>query len=133
MNDLFQIRVYYADTDAGGVVYHASYLSFYDRARTEFLRNLGVEHNELSKMDRVFAVRKINVEYLQPAVIDEILYINTAVNAKAKSHITIAQSIYNENHDLINSCEVLLVFVDTTRKRPAGIPNNIYERINMPT
>jgi acyl-CoA thioester hydrolase len=75
------VRVYYEDTDFSGRVYHASYLRFMERGRTEWLRSLGFEHGALSgEKGLVFAVRSLQIEYLAPAVIDDLLRVETRLN-----------------------------------------------------
>src|SRR5580704_17211033 len=74
----YAVRVYYEDTDAGGVVYHATYLRFAERARTEALRDLGVPHSEMTSQHEVmFVVRRVKVDYLGPARLDDSLVVVT--------------------------------------------------------
>src|SRR5574344_2399586 len=77
----FPIRIYYEDTDAGGIVYYANYLKFAERARTEFIRSLGInQQDELEKEDRCgFAVREVNIQYKRPAVLDDALVVTCEV------------------------------------------------------
>jgi acyl-CoA thioester hydrolase len=95
MSHLFSARVYYQDTDAGGIMYHANYLAFAERARTEALREMGIPHAEMVKRHGVmFVVRRINLDYQRPARLDEVLQIETRIEevggatAKLRQHFT---------------------------------------------
>ena len=123
------IRVYYSDTDAGGVVYHAAYINFYDRARTEFFRARGVDSTSLSGRQRVFVVKKINIEYLSPAILDDLLNVKTVITSSSKVCLTIEQSITNVQNKLINRCEVLLVYLDLMKFKPSVIHSDFYQKL----
>ena len=108
-------RVYYEDTDSGGVVYYANYLRFAERARTEWLRSKGYEQSNLWKEQGIgFVVRKCNIEYLKPAFLDDILQIETYIINKTATTITMKQIITNNNSQgqTISTIEVLLVCVN---------------------
>jgi len=95
-NSPFQwfVRVYYEDTDAGGVVYHSSYLNFMERARTELLRSKGVEQHKLKKEEGlIFAVRSASIEFIQPARFDEQLIVATEISEKSRISITFSQTV----------------------------------------
>jgi acyl-CoA thioester hydrolase len=90
----YQVRVYYEDTDAGGVVYHASYLRFAERARTEALRDLGIPHAELlERFSLMFMVRRMEVDYLRPARVDDLLRIDTEVLAVGGASAELRQTV----------------------------------------
>jgi acyl-CoA thioester hydrolase len=90
----YALRVYYEDTDAGGVVYHANYLRFAERARTEALRNLGVPHAELEKQfGLMFVVRSVKVEYEHPARLDQWLTVETAVLEIGGASLLLRQAV----------------------------------------
>jgi acyl-CoA thioester hydrolase len=106
------IRVYYEDTDAGGVVYHASYLAFAERGRTEFLRAAGYEHAPLLKEDGIaFAVVAININYKGPAKLDDLLRVKTQLTKVGGASMEMQQDIYREDQ-LITELKVTLVCVD---------------------
>jgi acyl-CoA thioester hydrolase len=90
------IRIYYEDTDFSGVVYHAAYLKFFERGRTEALRACGVHHAELLKRDEplAFAVRKMTTEWLVPAKIDDLLEVRTRFVAAKGARMLLAQEIW---------------------------------------
>lgn len=125
----FNLRVYYSDTDAGGVVYHAAYVNFYDRARTEFFRTLGIDSASLRERQSVFVVRKLAVEYLSPAFLDELLNVKTVITSSGKIRLTVEQTITNDQNEIINRCEVLLVYIDLTKRRPSEIQSDFYEKL----
>lgn len=93
------IRIYYEDTDFSGVVYHAAYLKFFERGRTEALRACGVHHSEMLKRDEplAFAVRKMTTEWLVPAKIDDLLEVRTRFLAAKGARMLLAQEIWREN------------------------------------
>ncbi|WP_446469716.1 YbgC/FadM family acyl-CoA thioesterase [Xenorhabdus stockiae] len=125
----FNLRVYYSDTDAEGVVYHGAYVNFYDRARTEFFRSLGIESGNLADRNCVFAVRKIGLEYLSPSFLDDLLHIKTVITGMGKTRLRIEQSISNSRGEVINQCEVVLFFVDLQKKKITAIPSDIFDRL----
>jgi acyl-CoA thioester hydrolase len=96
----YHVRVYYEDTDAGGVVYHAGYLRFAERARTEALRDLGIPHAELlEQFSLMFLVRRVEVDYLRPARIDDLLGIDTEVLAVGGASAALRQTVRGPRGD----------------------------------
>ena len=94
MRSQIELRVYYEDTDFSGRVYHASYLRFMERGRTEWLRERGYEHRELqSRSDLVFAVRGLNIEYLAPALMDDWLTVETTFAGQKGALLVFAQKV----------------------------------------
>lgn len=87
------VRVYYEDTDFSGFVYHASYVRFFERGRTDALRVLGVHHTELLAQDCVFVVRRMEVDYLRPAVVDDALVVRTVCEFARGARMILLQSI----------------------------------------
>lgn len=121
---IFPIRVYYADTDAGGVVHHTAYIRFFEQARTESLRQLGFELNVLfEKYGILFAIKNINISYVKPARLDDLLYIKTKVSEIRGASIMYEQSIYSAelDGDMVCSAEIKLVCVDP-KMRPCSLP-----------
>jgi acyl-CoA thioester hydrolase len=128
-NHIFNVRVYYEDTDSGGVVYYANYLRFAERARTEWLREKGYKQADLwDKQGIGFVVRKCNIEYFKPAFLDDILQIETSVVEKSSSSIKMQQIITKLNDDsqkqTISTIEVLLVCINK-QFRPQKILLNL--------
>lgn len=88
------VRVYYEDTDFSGNVYHASYLKFFERGRTEFLRDLGIYHAELAQDGIAFAVRSMTIDFDGAAHIDDMLDVQTHVESVSGARLTLGQVIY---------------------------------------
>lgn len=126
---LWPIRIYYEDTDAGGVVYHTNYLKFMERARTEWLRNLGVEQDELRDKDGViFAVRSVQADYFLPAKFNDELLVSSEVIKKGKASITIKQEVIR-NSEVLCKGIIKVASLDNTGFRPIAMPEILYEKI----
>lgn len=106
----FEVRVYYEDTDFSGAVYHAAYLRFFERGRTEFLRAEGIHHSELAREGIAFAVRSMEIEFLRAAHIDDPLVVDTAVAGIDGVRLTLDQSI-ERGDELIARARVVVVAV----------------------
>lgn len=119
------IRVYYEDTDAGNVVYYANYLKFMERARTEWLRQLGFEQDELSRRDGIlFAVRSARLEFLKPARFNDLLQATARISRRGKASLSFAQEIRRDDVVLCEG-EVKVACLDTKRFTPRPIPENL--------
>ena len=120
----FQVRVYYEDTDAGGIVYYANYLKFSERARTELLRLTGRRQFDLLREQGIgFTVRSCRAEYLAPARLDDILEVRSTVNEVLGASMRMSQSIWCDDRLL---CDLRLRIAVMNRKgRPTRIPNEI--------
>lgn len=118
-------RVYYEDTDAGGVVYYANYLKFFERARTEYLRALGISQNELSKSEKLlFVVKKCEVEYLSSAKLDDVLSVEVEILKIGIASLTINQKIHC-NQKLTTKMLVEIVAIDAETHKPKRITQNL--------
>lgn len=105
-------RVYYEDTDAGGVVYYANYLKFAERARTDFLRQSGKDHSSLAKeTGAFFVVRKAEVEYLAPGRLDDMIEVKTEVTKIGKTSIDMTQDCYNQHGTKLANVFIQIVCV----------------------
>lgn len=119
-------RVYYEDTDLGGIVYHANYLKFAERARTDWLRSLGFEQSELSKTSKVLInVYHLEIQFLSPAKLDDLLVVETQISEVKKASLKMNQVIKCNDKQLA-SLKVSLVCINLMRK-PTGWPNKLYE------
>jgi acyl-CoA thioester hydrolase len=125
---IYQARIYYADTDAGGVVYHANYLTLAERARTECLRDLGIPHASMTaEHDCLFMVRRVELEYLRPARLDDMLTITThflaqtAATLSLRQVFALADSPPNPHEDSARLL-VELVCVRASTGKPARTP-----------
>lgn len=125
----FPIRVYYEDTDAGGIVYHANHLNFAERGRTEYLRILGFLNSGLKEQEGVlFVVRKVEADYFKPARLDDLLTVKTALQTVKNTSFVMKQDIMR-GEELLFSMNVLLVCVSRDGK-PVGIPPAIKDAFN---
>ena len=125
---LFPIRVYYEDTDAGGIVYHANYLKFAERARTEMLRFSGREQFRMMADEGIgFAVRQCNVDYFRPAQLDDILEVRTTIREVAGASLRLQQDIYRDD-DLLTSLQVRLAVMNR-QGRPVRLPEDIRDSL----
>ncbi len=125
---LWDVRVYYEDTDAGGVVYYANYLRFLERARTEWLRSLGFEQDEMMATEGVlFAVRALQIDYLKPAHFNERLQVSVRVVHRGKASIAVAQSV-RRHTDALTLCtaSVKLACLDVASLRPKPMPGKLF-------
>lgn len=131
MSALFAIpvRVYYEDTDAGGVVYYANYLKFMERARTEWLRMLGFEQDELSRQDGVvFAVRTARAEFLKPARFNDLLQATVALQRRGRASLSFAQQVQRAGEVLCHA-EIRIACIETRGFTPCPIPARILARV----
>jgi len=126
----FPIRVYYEDTDAGGIVYYANYLKFFERARTEFLRSLGVEQQSFLKQNLGFVVRRVEMDNIASAKLDDLLTVTTEISELKKASLSFTQSISNQNNQLLCQAKVLVACVNLARSRPCAIPPVILGAFN---
>lgn len=130
----FPIRVYYEDTDAGGVVYHAKYLNFFERCRTEWLRQLGYEQDELKVEHNVlFVVSSLNIDYLQPALFNQQLMVTAEVTDLGASRLIMKQQILRTSAagstEIIAQGSVTLASIDSEQLKPKRIPLMIRESL----
>jgi acyl-CoA thioester hydrolase len=119
----FSVRVYYEDTDFSGNVYHSAYLHFFERGRTEFLRAIGVHHSELIEQGIAFAVRSMSIEFDAAAHIDDMLVVETRVEAATPARLSLDQQITREGA-VITRAKVLVVAINRGG-RPARMPKPI--------
>lgn len=129
---IWPIRVYYEDTDAGGVVYYANYLRYYERARTEWLRVIGIEQDDLRDQDGVlFIVRSAEIEYLRPAMFNDELVVSSAVSEIRRASLKFKQEIRRTTMqgELLNSAQFRVASITAGNLRPVGLPDYLMERI----
>lgn len=120
------IRVYYENTDAGGVVYHADYLKFFERTRTDWLRALGVEQDQLREQhDVIFAVSRMSIDYRHPARFNDLLTVDCKVKRLRRASIELDQTILSQQDQLLCSAEVLVACVNSLSFKPSLIPDSI--------
>ncbi len=132
----FSIRVYYSDTDCGGIVYHARYLDFAEHARTELLRDIGIatkqtgSHRELMEQEAMaLVVKSANIDYQRPAYLDDLLTVETEIAEAKRFSIVFRQTVKREGETL---CVVLVkvAAIDTTTMRPKPMPEWFVPAVN---
>ncbi len=117
-----EVRVYYEDTDAGGIVYHARYLAFAERARTEAMRAQGASHDALAKEHGLFfVVRRVEMDYLRPARLDELLVIETSAVGLGGASVVVRQA-FSVGYREVAVLRVKLACIGQASGRPAAIP-----------
>lgn len=132
------LRVYYEDTDSGGVVYYANYLKFMERARTELLRSIGYEQDQLQQeLGIIFAVHSASIQYKKPARFNDELNVVTTISSLAKASMTFKQSVNLEvSHHaaaatgLLADAEIKIACLNAEKFSPQSIPASIIEKIN---
>jgi acyl-CoA thioester hydrolase len=122
---VWQLRVYWEDTDGGGVVYHARYLNFFERARTEWLRSLGVDQSRLAAEEGVlFVVRRVEIDFFRPARMDDALRVSVHSVSAGRSKLEIAQEMVRESDGvLLASAEVTAACLEARSFKPTRIPS----------
>jgi len=128
---VWPVRVYWEDTDAGGVVYYANYLRFLERARSEWLRALGIHQAELMQTDKVvFVVRRVEVDYLAPARFDEALQVRCRIALQGRASLVMTQTIERAADAVrLLDATVRLACVSADALRPVKIPSGVLERL----
>lgn len=122
---VWPVRVYYEDTDSGGVVYHANYLNFMERARTEWLRALGFEQDVLRHEHSIlFAVHSLQLNYRRPARFNDALKIESILHKAAGASLMFEQKIYRDE-ELLCEAQVRVACLDNDSFRPKSIPSFI--------
>ncbi|OGT35409.1 MAG: tol-pal system-associated acyl-CoA thioesterase [Gammaproteobacteria bacterium RBG_16_51_14] len=128
MNDFsWPVRVYYEDTDAGGVVYYANYLRFMERARSEWLRSLGHEQDRLIQEEKIiFAVRQVTIDYHKPARFNDMLNVNTTIQKKRGASLYFLQTIRNQQGELLCQAMVKIACLNAETMKPRPLPDTIF-------
>ena len=128
---MWPVRVYYEDTDAGGVVYYANYLKFAERARTEWLRAIGYGQSALAQTHGVvFMVRSVGIEFLKPARFDDALEVTVELDRTGGGQIDLNQRVLR-GEELLATVEVKIACVALGTMRPTRLPRALAERIRM--
>jgi acyl-CoA thioester hydrolase len=128
----WQVRVYYEDTDSGGVVYYANYLRFMERARTEWMRALGFEQDELSRDDGLlFAVRSASVDYLRPARFNDLLTVSVRVVERRRASLVFEQQVHrcDDQQGPLCHAAIRIACLDAGSLAPRPIPEKILREI----
>jgi acyl-CoA thioester hydrolase len=122
---VLDLRVYYEDTDAGGVVYHSNYLNFMERARTEWLRSLGFEQDQLrAQYGLVFAVSRVEVKFLRPARFNDALQVSARLTQLGRASLSMSQEV-RRGTEVLCRAEVKIASIEINQFKPAPIPRAI--------
>lgn len=122
------VRIYYEDTDAGGVVYYANYLKYFERARTEWLRAAGFDQGELAReRNLLFVVRSIEARYRQPARLDDCIDVTAQAEAIGRASVDFDQAALASDGALLVSARVRIASLDAATFRPCVMPADILE------
>lgn len=118
----FTLRVYYEDTDLAGLVYYANYLKFIERARSEYVRELGIDQAAMKADGLVFAVSRVEADYIQPAKYDDLLCVRTTITRKTAARLTLKQEVMREDARLFEAIVTIVCLDETGRPQrlPAG-------------
>lgn len=130
---LFPVRVYWEDTDGGGIVYYANYLKFLERARSEWLRALGLDQGALQRDERIqFAVVEAQVRYRRPARYDDLLAVSAAVQSWRGASVTFAQEIRRDaaGGELLVEATIRAACLDAVTLRPRPLPRRLLEDLS---
>jgi acyl-CoA thioester hydrolase len=129
MTHRFPIRVYYEDTDMGGIVYYANYLKYIERARSAWVREMGIDQNEMRDKDGVvFAVRRVEADYLGPAKFDDELEVRTTTQAVTGARLVMEQQVVR-GEEVLFSAQVTIVCIGDGGA-PARLPEGLRHRLH---
>ncbi|WP_375175238.1 tol-pal system-associated acyl-CoA thioesterase [Pseudooceanicola sp.] len=129
MTHRFTLRVYYEDTDLAGIVYYANYLKFIERARSEWIRTLGVDQKAMKEeTGTVFAVRRVEADYLSPARFDDELEVQTSTEAVTGARIILRQDVLRDGEVLFTAHVTIVAIAETGH--PARLPANIRRQMH---
>jgi acyl-CoA thioester hydrolase len=128
---VWQLRVYWEDTDAGGVVYHSRYLNFFERARTEWLRSRGIEQSRLARDEKlVFAISRMEVDFLLPAVLDDELDVSVRSVSAGRTRLEFSQELTRRSDGrILSRAQVRAACLDADSFKPARMPDWIQQQV----
>jgi acyl-CoA thioester hydrolase len=121
----FALRVYYEDTDVGGIVYHANYLKYFERARTEWLRDIGINQAFFLQQKLGFVVRKVEMDNLASAKLDDLLEVKSTILILKRASLVFQQQISNQAQQLLCKAQVRIACIDFSQNKPCAIPASI--------
>ena len=137
MDFAFPVRIYWEDTDAGGIVFYANYLKYFERARTEWLRSLGIEQQKLrDQTGAMFVVTQAQIDYHRPARLDDQLLVTARLQASGRASLTIHPQAFlqpagaSDAPLLLCEASVRIGWVDGASMRPTRIPNSLLEQLS---
>ncbi len=127
----FPVRVYYEDTDVAGLVYHANYLKFFERARTEWFRELGVDQSQMMLEDTIFAVSEIDIKYLKPARFNDPLTVVSTITKCGYASVIFEQKLYHNDNPTVtlSSATVKVVNITLSTMKPHPLNEALKEEL----
>ncbi len=130
---IWPVRVYYEDTDSGGVVYHSNYLKFMERARTEWLRSMHLEQDDIvNEYGILFVIHSLAINYLKPALFNDALLVKTSVQKLTRASIVFQQFIVRQDDDgkeqVLTQGTVKVVSLGVEQKKPVPLPEAVYDQ-----
>lgn len=125
------IRVRYGETDQMGIVYYGNYPSYFEVARTEWLRNLGVTYKGMEKNGIKLPVISLNIQYIKPAEYDDVLTVHVTLKKRPLVKIEFDYEIINQNKEKISTGNTVLAFIDSKTNRPIKCPDYILEKLDL--
>lgn len=130
------VRVYYEDTDISGLVYHANYIKYFERARTELLRNINVHQHALFEKKIAFVVRHMDIDFIKGATLDDELVVQTTISALRGASIIFTQDVVNSEGNSVCRATVKVACIDTQKMKPIPIPKEMrdagWRQVNEP-
>lgn len=126
------VRVYIEDTDAGGIVYYVNYLKFMERARTEFIRQFGIDKPAVVSDEHLFVVHSADVRYLRPAMLDDLLTVTASISKLARSYMLFRQEIIR-NGEPISTADIKVACVLRDSMKPSAMPKPVYAALQGAT
>ena len=124
-----QIRVRYGDTDQMGYVYYGNYGYYYEQARAESIRSIGISYKELEDTGVMMPITRMNIKYIQPAFYDELLTIKATVPQLPHRILIFHYEVFNEKQQLINEGETQLIFVDAVTRKIVPVPDLLLQKM----
>ena len=130
---IFPVRVYYEDTDFSGIVYHANYLRYMERGRSEWIREIGIDQTTLLEQDLAFAVTDLHIKYIKPARFNDMLEVITKVHSAGRASMLFKQSIRDKQQPEIIYCnaDVKAVCINTKSLKPKALPKQLVKEISF--
>lgn len=126
-----QVRVRYSETDRMGYAYYGNYASYFEVARVEALRELGINYKEMEDDGTLLPVSEFSIKYLKPAYYDDLLFITVSIHELPKARIRFLYETKNETNVLLNTGETVLVFVDKSTGKPKPAPPRILDKLKQ--
>ena len=119
------VTVYYEDTDIGGLAYHANYLKYFERCRSEWLTHIGVSQTSLREQNTIFVVRHVEIDFLQGARLEDRLIVKATVAKAKKASVTFCQEIVEHDGDILCKAMVKVACIDSEKNEAFNFPQNI--------